>query len=82
MNLLLTNLLDQVNNAKDAAQAISDIVVGTNEEDTIGIDMFMKEVVKKYAPNIPITEFEELWKDIQNQRLIEKQDEQDTDVEA
>lgn len=81
MNLLLTNLLDQVNNAKDAAQAISDIVVGTNEEDTIGIDMFMKEVVKKYAPNIPITEFEELWKDIQNKRLIEKQDEE-TDMEA
>ena len=43
--------------------------------------MFMKEVVKKYAPNIPITEFEELWKEIQNKRLIDKQDEE-TDVEA
>lgn len=81
MNLLLTNLLDQVNNAKDAAQAIADIVIGTNEDDNIGIDMFMKEVVKKYAPNIPITEFEELWKEIQNKRLIDKQDEE-TDAEA
>ena len=81
MNLLLTNLLEQVGNAKDVAQAISDIVVGTNEEDNVAIEQFMKEIVKKYAPNIPITEFEELWQDIKNKRLAEKEDETDDTVE-
>lgn len=63
MNLLLTNLLEQINNAKDIAQGITDVVAGQTGSDVYGdvvIDKFTLEICKKYAPNIPWNEFIDL----------------------
>ena len=59
MTLLLTNTVDQVNNAKDLAQAMSDLVLGQNAEQE-NIDDFMLEVCKMYAPNVPWNKFQEI----------------------
>lgn len=81
MNLLLTNILDQINNAKDVAQGLNDLVIGTNGENAQNsdlIDQFMLAICKKYAPNIPFNEFEALRDDIL-QKLNEKKFNTDTE---
>lgn len=73
MNLLLTNILDQINNAKDVAQGLAEVVVGTGDDasNTELMDKFILAIVKKYAPNIPFKEFEEI-RDLIKQKLNEK----------
>ena len=81
MNLLLTNLLEQINNAKDAAQGIMEVICGTNADTTdLGeaMDKLMLSLCKKYAPNIPWSEFEELFSEIKLKLTPEKM-EQDQD---
>lgn len=63
MNLLLTNALEQMNNARDISQTITDLVAGNNGSETYGdlvMDQFMFEVCKRYCPNVPLQEFKQL----------------------
>jgi hypothetical protein len=63
MNLLLTNILEQINNAKDVAQSMIDVIGGQDGANTFGqaaLDALMLEICKKYAPNVPFAEFKEM----------------------
>lgn len=83
MNLLLTNILDQINNAKDVAQGLAEVVVGTGDDASNSelMDRFILAIVKKYAPNIPFKEFEEI-RDMIKQKLNEKKFDADSnDIE-
>ena len=78
MTLLLSNMLDQITNAKDLAGNIAEIMFGQSNQDEQGYDDFIKDVCKKYAPNVPFTAFEEM---IQNNKInrLNKQDSSNED---
>ena len=65
INLLLSNLLEQINNSRDLAQALSEILVGQNGDNPKLSDKLMLELCKKFAPNVDWNSFEELIKVIE-----------------
>ena len=66
MNLLLSNITEQLNNAKDVAQNITDLVAGTSQDNQKAVDLLLLSIAKKFCPNIPFEEFEDIYKDILN----------------
>ena len=82
MNLLLTNALEQINNAKDLANGIGEILYGVNPPEDGRYQKFMLEVCKKYAPNIDWEAFEQIKKDVEMDNMKDKKsDEESTDEE-
>ena len=79
-NLFGIDILDQINNAKDVAQGLAEVVVGTGDDASNSelMDRFILAVVKKYAPNIPFKEFEEV-RDMIKQKLNEKKFDTESD---
>ena len=78
LNLLLTNLLEQINNSRDLAQALTEILVGQNNDDPNASDKVLLELCKKYAPNINWTEFDKLLKSIKIESAKTKDETDDT----
>ena len=82
MNLLLTNALEQINNAKDLANGIGEILYGVNPPEDGRYQKFMLEVCKKYAPNIDWEAFEQIKKDVEMDNMKDKKsDEESSDEE-
>lgn len=82
MNLLLTNALEQINNAKDLANGIGEILYGVNPPEDGRYQKFMLEVCKKYAPNIDWEAFEQIKKDVEMDNMRDKKsDEESSDEE-
>lgn len=79
MALLLSNLMDQINNAKDLSGAIAELVYGQNNQDDASYDNFILEICKKYAPNVPWSSFEEIKK---NSIIKNKENDEPTEEEV
>lgn len=79
INLLLSNQLEQINNAKDLSQGIAELVMGTNDPDPDVMDKYILQIAKVYAPNVRFTEFEELLKTITVKQASEPNQEEGAD---
>ena len=77
MNLLLTNALEQINNAKDLANGIGEILYGVNPPEDGRYQKFMLEVCKKYAPNIDWEAFEQIKKDVEMDNMKDKKSDEE-----
>lgn len=75
MNLLLNNITEQINNAKDLANNLTEICLGQNgmSGDNTVSDKFIKLICEKYAPNVPWAEFDELLKKAKTLDATEKE---------
>ena len=67
MNLLLTNALEQINNAKELANSLGEILLGQSNTDDKLLEKFILVMCKKYAPNVPFDDFEAIIKDLKVQ---------------
>ena len=65
MTLRISNTLEQVNNAKDLAQALSEILLNQDEQGGIKGDKLMLELCKVFSPNINWNQFEDMIKHIE-----------------
>ncbi len=76
-NLVLQNALDEINNARDLANAISGAMIGDNNQDEDAqrlLDMLNLEIMKQYAPSVPWATFAEMEKQARIQLEKEKEE--------
>ena len=74
-NLVLQNALDEINNARDLANAISGAMIGDNNQDEDAqrlLDILNLSIMKQYAPSVPWASFAEMEKQARVQLEKEK----------
>lgn len=74
IEIQITNLSQQIENAKTLAQSLAEIMLGSNNEDQLLYDRLVFELVKKYVSNADWTQLENIKKDIMNKIMIDKLD--------
>lgn len=76
-NLVLQNALDEINNARDLANAISGAMIGDNNQDEDAqrlLDILNLEIMKQYAPSVPWANFNALLEQAKIKLQKEKED--------